>query len=140
MKHQAVRAVYDKGILRPKRLLPLEDQEEVLILVIPLREKEQVAPDPHRLTVLRERVETWLAQQPPDAVRPSLYSPEAPDRAFDQVLAAIRARASRFSDEEIATDVRAALAEARCLSPKEQAELDTEVDSLLAELAIIAES
>jgi hypothetical protein len=60
---------------------------------------------------------------------------QALDDSFEAALAEIRARASQLSPEEIVADVEAVLAEVRALSPDERAQLDTELDAVLAEWA-----
>lgn len=132
---QAISAVYDKGVLRPVQQLPLDDQQEVLLIVLPLKRGKPPAVDPARVARMQEQTEAWLAQQPADAVREPLVPYRVADD-FDAVLAEIRERASRFSEAEIAADVNAALAETRELSPEEREQLDSELDALLAELAI----
>ncbi len=88
---------------------------------------------------MREQAEAWLRQQPAEAVRPPLRLKQAEEQTLDSdfaaTLAAIRARASQFSTEEIIADVEAALAEVRALSPDERARLDAELDAALAEWA-----
>jgi len=132
---RAISAVYDKGVLRPMQQLPLADQQEVLLLILPLRRGKRSVVDSARVARMREQADVWLAQQPADAVSEPLVPYRAADD-FDAVLAEIRERASRFSQAEIAADVNAALAEARELSPEEREQLDSELDALLAELTI----
>jgi len=133
---RAISAIYDKGVLRPTQQLPLDDQQEVLLIVLPLKRRKRSAVDSDRVARMQQQADIWLAQQAEDAVREPLvpFQPSADD--FDAVLADIRERASRFSAAEIAADVNAALAEARELSPEERERLDSELDALLAEFAV----
>lgn len=132
---QAISAIYDKGVFRPMQQLPLDDQQEVLLIVLPLKRGQRSVVDSPRVARMQEQMNAWLAQQPADAVREPLVSYRVDDD-FDAVLAEIRKRASYFSAAEIAADVDAALAQARTLSPEEREQLDSELDALLAELTI----
>ncbi len=137
---RAITAIYEGGVLKPSEKLPLEEQQEVLVIVVPLPRKEQLLTDEQaRLAQLRERTEAWLAEQPTDAVRPPLSLPKARSRelddAFDAALTAIRARAAQFSKAEIAADVDAALAETDALSANDRARLDAELEAIFAEIA-----
>jgi len=135
-----ITATYHNGVLKPTEKLPLPDQQEVLIIVLPLpRAVPPARPDLARVAVMREQAATWLRQQPVEAVRPPLRLKQAEEQTLDSdfaaALAAIRARASQFSAEEIIADVEAALAEVQTLSPDERARLDAELDAALAEWA-----
>jgi predicted DNA-binding antitoxin AbrB/MazE fold protein len=137
---RAITAIYEGGVLKPSEKLPLEEQQEVLVIVVPLPRKEQLLTDEQaRLAQLRERTEAWLAEQPTDAVRPPLSLPQTRsgelDDAFDAALTAIRARAAQFSEAEIAADVDAALAETDALSANDRARLDAELEAIFAEIA-----
>jgi len=140
MMSRAIKAIYENGILKPSEKLPLDDQAEVLVIVVPLRRKARAAEsDPTRLAQMRKQVDAWLKAQPPDAVRPPLSLSPAQEQAlegdFEAALAAIRARASQFSELEIAADVDAALDEVRTLSPEDRARLEAEIDAIFAEIA-----
>ena len=124
MRAKAIRATYEKGFLKPKERLALEENQEVLVFVIPLKSAYDSSK---RLAVMREKVERWLATQPKDAVRPPVISPDEPDPEFEQAIAAIRREASHYSPEEIAADVEAALAEVRELSPEERDLVEKEI-------------
>lgn len=135
-----VTATYQNGVLKPAQELPLRDQQQVLVIVLPLRRTSlPVKPNLERVAAMREQADRWLSQQPPDAVRPPLRMEQAQEQAlddsFEAALAEIRARASQFSPEEIVADVEAVLAEVRALSSDERARLDAEVDAVLAEWA-----
>jgi predicted DNA-binding antitoxin AbrB/MazE fold protein len=137
---RAITAIYEGGVLKPSEKLPLEEQQEVLVIVVPLPKKEQLLTDEQaQLAQLREQTEAWLAKQPTDAVRSPLSLPQARSRelddAFDAALAAIRARAAQFSEAEIAADVDAALAETHALSIDDRARLDAELEAIFAEIA-----
>jgi predicted DNA-binding antitoxin AbrB/MazE fold protein len=138
--HRVVTATYQNGVLKPAQELPLRDQQQVLIIILPSPETRPSAkPDLERVAALREQANQWLSQQSLDAVRPPLHLEQAQEQAlddgFEAALAEIRARAGQFSTEEIIADVEAALAEVRTLSPDERARLDAELDAVLAEWA-----
>jgi hypothetical protein len=110
----------------------------VVAIILPLRQEIASAKaDPKRLAMMKEQAAVWLAQQSPDAIRPPLRLSETDEqrmeRDFDSALAAIRRHSGRLSEKEIAADVDEALAEARALSPDEQARLSGELETLLAE-------
>ena len=137
---RAITAIYEGGVLKPSEKLPLEEQQEVLVIVVPLPRKEQLLTDEQaQLAQMRQQTEAWLAKQPTDAVRPPLSLPQARSRelddAFDAALTAIRARAAQFSEAEIAADVDAALAETHALSIDDRARLDAELEAIFAEIA-----
>jgi predicted DNA-binding antitoxin AbrB/MazE fold protein len=137
---RAITAIYEEGVLKPSEKLPLEEQQEVLVIVVPLPRNEQLLTDEQaRLAQMREQTEAWLAKQPTDAVRPPLSLPQARSRelddAFDVALTTIRARAAQFSEAEIAADVDVALAETRALSVDDRARLDAELKAIFAEIA-----
>lgn len=137
---RAITAIYEGGVLKPSEKLPLEEQQEVLVIVVPLPKKEQLLTDEQaRLAQMRQQTEAWLARQPTDAVRPPLSLPQARSRelddAFDAALTTIRARAAQFSEAEIAADVDAALAETHALSIDDRARLDAELKVIFAEIA-----
>jgi predicted DNA-binding antitoxin AbrB/MazE fold protein len=138
--HRVVTATYQNGVLKPAQELPLRDQQQVLIIILPSPEtRPSTKPDLERVAALREQANQWLSQQSLDAVRPPLHLEQAQEQAlddgFEAALAEIRARAGQFSTEEIIADVEAALAEVRTLSPDERARLDAELDAVLAEWA-----
>ena len=138
--HQVVTATYQDSTLRLAQALPLPNQQQVLVIVLPLPEAVPFAkPNLARVAVMREQAAQWLNQQSPDAVRPPLRLSQAQeqklDADFEAALADIRARASRFSAAEIVADVEAALAEVRSLSHDERSRLDEELDAILAEWA-----
>jgi predicted DNA-binding antitoxin AbrB/MazE fold protein len=135
-----VTATYENGVLKPAQELPLRDQQQVLVIVLPLPPTSPPAkPDLERVAAMREQADRWLSQQSPDAVRQPLPLTQAQEQALDDsfevALAEIRARASQFSAEEIVADVEAALAEVRALSSDERARLEAELDAVLAEWA-----
>jgi predicted DNA-binding antitoxin AbrB/MazE fold protein len=137
---RVITATYHNGVLKPAQKLTLPDQQQVLIIVLPLpQDVLYTKPDRERVAIMREQADAWLRQQPAAAVRPPLRLKQTQEQAqasgFDTALAAIRARASQFSAEEIVADVEAALAEAQTLSPDERAWLDAELDAALAEWA-----
>jgi len=135
---RVVTATYQNGVLKPAQELPLQDQQQVLIVILASPQTRlPVKPNLERVATLREQANQWLGQQFPHAVRPPLRLSQAQEQAldngFEAALAEIRARASQFSTEEIIADVEAALAEVRTLSPDERAQLDAELDTVLAE-------
>ena len=136
MRLKAIRATYEKGFLKPEERLALEENQEVLVFVIPL---EREYGRSRRLAAMREKVEQWLGAQSEDAVRPPLVAQDLPDPELERMIETIRREASRYSPEEIAADVEAALAEVRGLSPEEMASVRTEIDELIAELTAIKE-
>ena len=138
--HRVVTATYQNGVLKPAQELPLRDQQQVLIVILPSPQARPPAePNLERVAAMREQANQWLSQQSPDAIRPPLRLTQAQEQAlddgFEAALAKIRARASQFSTEEIAADVETALADVRTLSPEERARLDAELDLVLAEWA-----
>jgi predicted DNA-binding antitoxin AbrB/MazE fold protein len=140
---RVIAATYEDGALKLSEKLPLEDKQEVLVIVVPLTRKEQLSADEQaRATRMKEQAEAWLARQPADGVRPPLSLPESRtqelDKAFDAALAAIRARAEQFPAAEIAADVDAALAESRALSADDRARLEAELDAILAQIVTSA--
>jgi predicted DNA-binding antitoxin AbrB/MazE fold protein len=137
---RVITATYEDGALKLSEKLPLEDHQEVLVIVVPLPQKEHLSADEQaRADRLKQQTEAWLARQPADSVRPPLSLPESRsqelDEAFDAALAAIRARAEQFPTAEIAADVDAALAESRALSADDRARLEAELDIILAQIA-----
>lgn len=138
--YQVIKAIYQDGVLKPAETLSLENQQQVLVLVLPLSPNLPLPePDLERVAVLRERATTWLTEQPSNAVRPPLRLSEAQqlrlDKGFEAALGAIRARTSQISPDEIAADIKQALAETRTLSLEEQVHLEAKLDAFLAEWA-----
>ena len=136
---RVITATYEDGALKLSEELPLEDHQQVLVIVVPLPRKEQPSADEQaRATRVKQQAEAWLARQPADSVRPPLLLPESRrqelDEAFDAALAAIRTRAEQFSAAEIATDVDVALAESRALSADDRTHLEAELDAILAQI------
>ena len=140
---RVITATYEGGVLKLSEKLPLEDHQEVLVIVVPLPQKEQLSADEEaRAARMKQQAEAWLARQPADGVRPPLSLPESRsrelDEAFDATLAAIRARAAQFPAAEIAADVNAALAGSRALSADDRACLEAELDAILTQIATSA--
>ena len=104
-------ARYQKGILKPIGSLPLKENQRVQIIVLPqLKEADEV--DEARLAEMHHRADEWLAQQPPDAVRPSPLSEEERRQAvaeLDQVLKDLWEANVHYSEEEVMADVNAAV-------------------------------
>ena len=132
---KAVLAIFENGLLKPSEKLPLEDKQKVWVVIVPM----QAEVDTARLKALREQAEDWLRQQPPNTVRePIELAPELEKRLddeFEQTLARIHARASRYSEAVIIADIEAAIAEVRALSDDERRLLDAEFDKILAQIA-----
>lgn len=107
-------ARYQNGVLKLIGPLPLKENQRVRIVVLPQAEEEV---DEARLAEMHRRANEWLAQQPPDAVRPApRLSPEeqrAFEAEFDEILREMRAPNVAFSEEEVMADVSAALAAVR---------------------------
>jgi len=133
--YQVISAIYQDGILKPTHHLPLEEGQQVLLLILPWTKPTLSQPNQKRVATLRQQATTWLREQPKDAVRPPLRLPEAQERKldeeFDAVLAAIRKRAKHIRVEEIEADVSQALAEV--LSPSERVWLEAELERCLGE-------
>ena len=114
-------ARYHNGILKPSDPLPLEENQHVRIIVL-MQPKEAGEVDEARLAEMHRRADEWLAQQPPDAVRPApSLSPEEQrtfEAEFDEILREIRAPNVAFSEEEVMADVAAALAAVRAEQAK----------------------
>jgi predicted DNA-binding antitoxin AbrB/MazE fold protein len=136
--YEVVKAIYQDGVLKPAEDLSLQEQQQVVVIILPARsEISQAQPNPDRATVIREQTATWLRQQPDEAIRPPAPLEPAQeghiDRDIEDTLKAIRARASRLSSEEIAADVSQALVEAQMIPVEEQARLEADLDTILAE-------
>ena len=129
----AIRAIYEDGVLKPKEKLALDDHAEVIILILPVEKHPDQQPDADRVAALRQQVDTWLVQQPADAVRGPLPAPIHVEQDFEHALAAIRERAGKYSLAQIQADVETAIAEARELSLEERQQLDVELEQLLAQ-------
>jgi hypothetical protein len=143
--YRIAKMTYQDGVLKSPEALPLEERQQVLVLLLPLPTKArppQMA-DPQRMAVLREKAAAWLSQQPADALRPPLALTEMQarglDEGFDTALMEIRQRASQFDARQIAADVNQALAEVRALSAPEHARLQAELDAFLTDWAANAD-
>jgi predicted DNA-binding antitoxin AbrB/MazE fold protein len=136
--YKVVKATYQDGVLRPVEDLQLEEQQQVVVIILPVRsDTSQAQPDPERVAIIKERTATWLRQQPAKAIRPPASLEPTQEQHVDQdvedILRAIRAKASQLSSEEIAADVSQALVEAQMISAEEQARLEAELNTILAE-------
>jgi predicted DNA-binding antitoxin AbrB/MazE fold protein len=107
-------ARYQNGTLKPIGTLPLKENQRVRIVVLPqpgeADELDEV--DEARLEEMHRRADEWLAQQSPDAVRPSPLSEEERRQAraeLDQVLRELREANVQYSEEEVMADVDAAV-------------------------------
>jgi predicted DNA-binding antitoxin AbrB/MazE fold protein len=137
---QVIPATYQDGILKLSQKLPLSDQQQVLIIVLPLPQVDSSDEfQPERVAAMQEQARNWLSQQPSTAVRPPLRLTPARKQdledSFETALADIRARAGLFSAEEVLADIEAALDEARTLPADVRDRLDAELDAALAEWA-----
>ncbi len=104
-------AHYQNGMLKPAGILPLKENQRVRIIVLP-QPQELDEVDEARLAEMHRRADEWLAQQPPDAVRPSPLSEEERRQAIaelDQVLRELREANVHYSEEEVMADVNAAV-------------------------------
>ena len=136
--YKVIRATYQDGVLRPVEDLPLEEQQQVVVIILPARsDMSQAQPSPERVAIIKEQTATWLRQQPGKAVRPPASLKPAEEQHVDQdiedTLRAIRAKAGQLSSEEIAADVSQALVEAQMISAEELVRLEAELDTILAE-------
>jgi predicted DNA-binding antitoxin AbrB/MazE fold protein len=134
--YEVVKAIYQDGVLKPVEDLSLEEQQQVVVIILPVRsEISQAQPDPERVNIIKEQTATWLRQQPAEAIRPPASLEPAQEQHVDQDIEdTLRAiRASQLSSEEIAADVSQALVEAQMISAEEQARLEAELDTILAE-------
>jgi predicted DNA-binding antitoxin AbrB/MazE fold protein len=136
--YRIVKATYQDGVLKPAGALPLEDRQQVVVIILPIQSGTSPArPDLNRVAVMKEQTAAWLREQPAESLRPD-DSPEA-DREqsleddVENALAAIRAKASQLTPEEIAADVSQALVESQMIPKDERARLEAELDALLAE-------
>jgi predicted DNA-binding antitoxin AbrB/MazE fold protein len=134
--YQVLKATYQDGVLKPAEDLPLEEQQQVVVIVLPVR--SEISPtksDPERVTTIKEQAATWLTQQPADAVRPPAGLEPAQEQRMDEdiekILASIRAKAGQLSAKEIAVDIGQALAEIQMIPADEQTRLEAELDALL---------
>ena len=114
-------ARYQNGVLKPAGFLPLKENQRVRIVVLP-QPKKTDGVDEARLAEIHRRAGKWLAQQPPDAVRPApRLSPEeqrAFETEFDEILREMRVLNVGFSEQEVMADVDAALAAVRAEQSK----------------------
>ncbi len=135
----AVLATYENGTLKPSEKLPLNEHQQVLVVVVPLTPEAAYEPDLARVAKLHEQAETWLRKQPSDAVREpralSQTTQRSLDSEFDAALAAIRLRSSRFNTEQILADINNAVSQVRTLSKHERARLDAEVEQKIVAIA-----
>jgi predicted DNA-binding antitoxin AbrB/MazE fold protein len=105
-ENQRVRIVVlpqPQGILKPISTLPLKENQRVRIVVLP-QPQELDEVDEARLAEMHRRADEWLAQQPPDAVRPSPLSEEERRQAvaeLDQVLKELWEANAHYSEEEV---------------------------------------
>lgn len=102
-------AVYRKGVLELKSLLPVKEGEVVRVVV--MTDKEVSLQD--RVAVMHKVADAWLAQQPAQAI-PSMpdYPPEEwvrLDAELDKVLTEIERKSARYTEEEVAADVEEAV-------------------------------
>ena len=111
-------ARYQNGTLKPIGTLPLKENQRVRIVVLPqfgeADELDEV--DEARLAEMHRRADEWLAQQPPDAVRPSPLSEEERRQAIaelDQIINELWKANERYTEEEVMADVAAAVAAVR---------------------------
>jgi predicted DNA-binding antitoxin AbrB/MazE fold protein len=136
--YKVVKATYLDGVLKPLEDLSLEEEQQVVIIILPAAsEISQAQSDLDRMTIIKEQTATWLRQQPAQAVRPpTSLDPsqhQQADQDIEDTLKAIRAKASQMSPEEIAADISQALVEAQMIPAEEQARLEAELDAILAE-------
>jgi predicted DNA-binding antitoxin AbrB/MazE fold protein len=107
-------ARYQSGILKPIDTLPLKENQRVRIIV--LTQPEEAEVDEARLAEMHRRADEWLAQQPPDAVRPSPLSEEERRQAIaelDQIINELWEANAHYSEEEVMADVAEAVAAVR---------------------------
>jgi len=106
-----IKAVYERGLLRPLQPLLLPERAQVYVMVIP--NESQQPPVEESLRQMHARADEWLAHQPPDAVRaPRPLSPAAKarlDAELDQLLAEADASAGDATEETIAALVNEAV-------------------------------
>jgi predicted DNA-binding antitoxin AbrB/MazE fold protein len=108
-------ARYQNGVLKPIGTLPLRENQRVRIVVLP-QSQELDEVDEARLAEMHRRADEWLAQQPPDAVRPSPLSEEERRQAIaelDQIINELWEANAHYSEEEVMADVAAAVAAVR---------------------------
>lgn len=134
--YQVLKAIYQDGVLKPAEELPFEEQQQVVVIVLPVR--SEISPtksDPERVTTIKEQAATWLTQQPADAVRPPAGLEPTQEQSLDEdiekILASIRAKAGQLSAKEIAVDIGQALAEIQMIAADELTRLEAELDALL---------
>jgi len=125
--HQVITATYENGVLKPEPALLLHDQQQVLLVIVPVGASASThQPDPMRVASMQKQVEAWLKMQPADAIR--LPLPEMEQTTLMQEVAA----ASEVDEDQLLADIEAALAEVRTLSTEEAAALDAELNAILA--------
>jgi predicted DNA-binding antitoxin AbrB/MazE fold protein len=102
-------AIYRRGTLELKSLLPVKEGEVVRVVVMT---GEEVSLQ-DRVATMHKVADAWLAQQPVQAI-PSM--PDYPqeewvrlDAELDKVLAEIEQKSARYTEEEVAADVEAAV-------------------------------
>jgi predicted DNA-binding antitoxin AbrB/MazE fold protein len=135
---QVTKATYQDGVLKPAESLSLVDQQQVVIVIVPLQQDESLSQSKSsQAAILKDQARVWLSQQADDAVRP----PTALEPNQEQTIIAdakslleeIRSQASRMTPSEIAADISQALTEARLLPADEQDYLEAELNALLRE-------
>ncbi len=136
--HQIVTATYQDGLLRPSHKLPYADQQQVLVILVPLFEPSAAAAaNLDRVTAMQVQARAWLSQQNSNAVRPPLqltsHQEGILEDDFDAALAVIRQPSSKLRRDDIAADIETALVEERAFSAEEQARLEAELEDILAE-------
>ena len=134
--HQVITATYENGVLRPEQALPLHNQQQVVLIVLPVSSPAAAQqPDPARVATMQKQVEAWLNIQPDGVIRPPL--PEIDQTTLTQELTAalsqIRTATGEIDEAQLLAEIETALAEVQALSPAKAAALDAELTTILAE-------
>jgi predicted DNA-binding antitoxin AbrB/MazE fold protein len=136
--HQVITATYRNGVLKPAQALPLHDQQQVLLVIVPVTSPVPThRPESARLATMQTQVDAWLKMQPNEATRQPL--PKQEQTPLPQAVAAMIAEIRTLTistpavdEAQLLADIETALAEVQVLSVEEIAALDAELQAILA--------
>jgi predicted DNA-binding antitoxin AbrB/MazE fold protein len=134
--HQVIKATYENGVLKPGQPLPLHDQQQVVLVVLPVASTSPTPrADPERVASMQLQIDAWLKIQRTDAIRQPLADKEQTTlvQETDALLAEIRLATGEVDEAQLLADIEAALAEVQALSAEEIAALDTELNAMMTE-------
>jgi predicted DNA-binding antitoxin AbrB/MazE fold protein len=136
--HQVITATYKNGVLKPSQALPLHDQQQVVLVIVPVAAPAPThRPNSARVATMQTQVDAWLKMQPAEAIRPPV--PEKEQLPLAQAVAAMAAEIRTLTvgmpvvdETQLLADIETALAEVQVLSAEETAALDAELQAILA--------